>query len=641
MSWLISLLIAGAMFSAENNLPVLQTNNNSAETSAVKTAKADETERFEQTYPLSANGKVSVSNVNGSITIEGWDRPEVKLAYVKTADTKEHLSDAQVKIDAQKDSLDVETEYNSSWNRGNKNVRVEFRLMVPRAAALSEIQTVNGSINISNTTNLAKISAVNGEVKALNLRGAAELSTVNGTVTADFEQLDNTSRISLETVNGRAFLTLPSDANATVRAETTNGKITDDFGLPVRQAKYGGGSSLYGKIGTGDVKIKLESVNGELSVRRRADGKNPNPVTNLLSSNSYDLGNIGQRISDEVVGRISQRIKAQALEEARKEVENSNPNASNAEKEALILKKAQEKEKIMLDKMRGKSKSSSDGKVEMPEMNIKMPEINIKMPEIKIDVPMMMRDADWFQGVPSVERKSENFPVTGVPFITVNGGVCSVKVRGWDKPEVQYNFTRVSKDPNATPSLIAVGKNESQIKIDVTETKSDNIRLELEIFAPKKSNLQIVSDDDIYGGIRVENVSGDISIEGSDSPINVRDGEGKLNITNGAGAVRVIGFRGAVEAETGDGTMSFEGDFQKLTARTESGAIILTLPENADATIESNNENINAEGFALVRQDRGNAASTWKIGNGGKTYLLYTDSDGKIFVRNSDSLKIK
>ena len=49
----------------------------------VRTANPDETERIEKTFPLNANGRVAVSNVNGSINIRGWDRNEVQVVAVK------------------------------------------------------------------------------------------------------------------------------------------------------------------------------------------------------------------------------------------------------------------------------------------------------------------------------------------------------------------------------------------------------------------------------------------------------------------------------------------------------------------------------------------------------------------------------
>ncbi|NOT48781.1 MAG: hypothetical protein HOP17_13660, partial [Acidobacteria bacterium] len=184
MSWLYSIIFAGLVFSGDNAvkenspLPV-------AEPAAV--VVQGETERFEQSYPLSANGRVSVSNVNGSIVVEAWDKNEVRLEAVKTADTKEALADVQIKVDSRADFLSVEADYDS-WRRdrgdkGWKNrgkLEVQFKLSVPRTAVLNEIETVNGSVNVSNFTNLTKASAVNGNVNATNLRGTAYLETVNG-----------------------------------------------------------------------------------------------------------------------------------------------------------------------------------------------------------------------------------------------------------------------------------------------------------------------------------------------------------------------------------------------------------------------------------------------------------------------------
>ncbi|MDQ3712097.1 MAG: DUF4097 family beta strand repeat-containing protein, partial [Acidobacteriota bacterium] len=258
MSWLYTVIFAGLMFSSGNDLP--QASKNFTDSNVQAIVRQDETERFEQTYPLNSNGRVSVSNVNGSITLETWDKNEVKLEYVKTADNRERLSEVEIRIEGRQDSFSVETNF-EKWKRSdgkwNKNNRfdIQYRLIVPRNAILDEIETVNGSVSITGAGNFTKASAVNGQVRANNLRGTANLSTVNGTVEADFNELQAGSRISLNTVNGTVNLTIPSDANATVKADTLNGNITNDFGLPVRKGEYVG-RDLYGKIGSGDVQIR-------------------------------------------------------------------------------------------------------------------------------------------------------------------------------------------------------------------------------------------------------------------------------------------------------------------------------------------------------------------------------------------------
>ena len=259
MSWLYSIFLAGLAFSSTGS-PVNLNAVHSVDNSAVQ-AKADETEHFDQTYPITANGKVNLSNVNGSVTVEAWDRNEVRVEYTKTADSKERLNDVNVRIDSRADGISIETDYDN-WKRDNNTsnhgwkfsgkLEVTFKLTVPRGAMLNEIQTVNGSVDLADFTNYTKVSAVNGTVTARNIRGTARLSTVNGEVHADFDRLETGSKISLDTVNGHVNLVIPSDSNATVKADSLNGNISNDFGLPVRKGKYVG-RDLYGKLGSGDI----------------------------------------------------------------------------------------------------------------------------------------------------------------------------------------------------------------------------------------------------------------------------------------------------------------------------------------------------------------------------------------------------
>ena len=70
MSWLYSVVFAGLLFSSSDS-PIVATSIDKTQQVAAPTAVAkDETEIFEQSYPLNPNGRVSVSNVNGSIVVE-------------------------------------------------------------------------------------------------------------------------------------------------------------------------------------------------------------------------------------------------------------------------------------------------------------------------------------------------------------------------------------------------------------------------------------------------------------------------------------------------------------------------------------------------------------------------------------------
>ena len=54
------------------------------------------TEEFHRTVPLTANGRVAVDNVNGNVTITGWDQNQVQIDAVKKADTQQKLGGRRV-----------------------------------------------------------------------------------------------------------------------------------------------------------------------------------------------------------------------------------------------------------------------------------------------------------------------------------------------------------------------------------------------------------------------------------------------------------------------------------------------------------------------------------------------------------------
>jgi len=639
MSWLYTIIFAGLIFSSESNLP--EVSNNFTDSNVQAIVQQDETERFTQTYPLNANGKVSVSNVNGSIAVETWDRNEVKLEYVKTADSRERLSEVQIRIEARKDSFSVETDF-EQWKRNDgkwkKNNRfdIQYRLIVPRSAILDEIETVNGSVSITGAGNLTKASAVNGEVRAINLRGAANLSTVNGTVEADFEALQAGSRISLNTVNGTVNLTIPSDANATVKADTLNGSITNDFGLTVRKGEYVG-RDLYGKIGSGDVQIRLNSVNGALSIKRRNDGRNVKPATNLLNLKREDADEDWDDENNsnvkppkpprpprppkppkppkppadgEITGEVIRKSVEEGLKQAGKEIEKLGPELEKQYAEAI---------------KQAKNVNSEEMKAQIKEAMARMSEAN------------------WTIGSPNIETKNESFTVKGTPKVTLEARDCDVSVRGWDKSEVQYSVTRISKNGIQIPINFKATQNGSDVNMKFVTSggaADENYfeemnRVRIEIFVPKKSNLRIVTS----GEIRLEGVSGEINLQGADETINVRDSDGKLSATSADGRLRIIGFRGELDAKTADGEINLDGVFDKLSARTINGAIILTLPENANVNIESNRKDIIGEGVLLDYQGDGRSTSVWKVGSGGANHLLYTTADGRVIVRAANSIR--
>ncbi len=647
MSWLYTIVFAGLVFSSQSGSTTSGESLVQTPPAPAAVAIQDETEKFDKTYPLNSNGRVSLSNVNGSVVVEAWDRNEVKVEYTKIASSKDRLADVEVRIDSRADRLSIETDYNNwksrsgdSWSRNGK-LSVEFRLMVPRTAFLNEIETVNGSVTASNFTNFTKISAVNGSVTGTNLRGTVNLETVNGEVAADFDRLETGNKIALSTVNGRVNLAIPSDANATINADTLNGNITNDLGLPVRKGKYVG-RDLYGRIGNGDVRIKLDSVNGGLAIRRKSDGKTQNPVVNLLPNkekDDEDWDSDSERRRDRSEDADTAASDAKIDKEIQKAVK-------EAEKESAKAIKASQKELAAvqpeLDKISAKAMVVAADAIEQStkilnskEMQDKMREAQLRQQEALARIANADFNRNSFQ---RIEQKSDSFPVKGVPKITVNAEPCAVKVIGWDKNEVMYQVTQRLQSRRNDPLKVTETHNDSNVTITVDEPKSNNgmrfygdgQKTVIEIYVPRRSNLKITAN----GEIRLDGVSGDVELNGTDEAINVRDSGGKLMVKNYDGRIRVIGFSGELTAETTDGDVYLEGDFSKLTGKAGDGSFFITVPNDPNLDIEANVDALRVEYLRIPTKPEENV---WRFGSGGPKYQ-FTVGDGSVTIRRSDAI---
>jgi DUF4097 and DUF4098 domain-containing protein YvlB len=287
-------------------------------------------EEFHQTYPLSAQGRVSLSNINGAVRVMSWDRNEVKVDAVKSAYRRDRLDEAKIVVRSDINTIHVETNYpnrtqtfTDGAGRINNPATVEYTLTVPRTARIDSIELINGNLDIDGMTGDVKASSINGRVSAHELMGEVRLSTINGKLEAMFGRLNETKGLSLTSVNGPVILTIPSDSNAEIKASTVHGGITNEFGLPVRHGDYVG-RDLAGQLGQGGARIKLGNVNGSISLKHAPDGRPLSRATNLLAEtakNKDDKDDDDDFDVDETSSEARRAAREAALEARRARVD--------------------------------------------------------------------------------------------------------------------------------------------------------------------------------------------------------------------------------------------------------------------------------------------------------------------------------
>lgn len=218
---------------------------------------------FRQFYTIGPHGRIVIQNLYGDVSITAWDREEVLVEAIKRAPSRKGLDDAQVVVEPSAGALSIHTLYGGSET--GHPASVEYRITVPRSAALDDVKLVNGGLSIEGVAGPVKATAVNGAIHAQRLGGHAELFTVNGALEAEFEQVGRTRSISLCSINGPIRLSIPSGTGASVSAHNRSGGIDSKFGRVSREQD---GQRLHALLNRGGAQIKLENVNGGISIRQ-------------------------------------------------------------------------------------------------------------------------------------------------------------------------------------------------------------------------------------------------------------------------------------------------------------------------------------------------------------------------------------
>ena len=576
-------------------------------------------EEFHQSYPLSPTGRVSLANINGGVQIKVWDRASVQVDAIKKAYRRERLNEARIEVTSTEDNIRIKTEYpeENQTFRGDERrydnpATVEYTLTVPRKAALESVELVNGSLDIDGVEGNVKASSINGKVNARGLQGEAKLSTINGPLIANFAQLDESKPISLTSVNGNLTLVIPSDSNASVRAGTVHGGINNDFGLQVRHGEYVG-HNLEGQIGTGGPRIKLDNVNGAISINHAQDGRTISPATSVVIDRQ----------------KIREEAQRSAEEDAERRVEQASAIAESTRANAQSMRLTRQAQR---DAQRQVDQALQEAQRE----------IERAQRELQRQQRMQVRVVNRVKAVSAVgagenyykfnAQETKSFSVSGAPRVNVTTFDGHVTVRGWDKAEVSYKATKLAPDDESLKQINVVGEQQGQvISVNATNPNQNNGSVNIEVFVPKQSSLHVSSGD---GAVSLDGVSGEITLRSGDGAIEVSNSGGQLQVNTGDGTIQISKFDGQVDARTGDGAIALDGNFNALSAKTGDGEISLTVPAGSSFTIETNSpEEITNQGFAVAEDITPSPRlKRWRIGNGGKVFVLRT-GEGKILLR--------
>jgi len=208
-----------------------------------------------------------LEGINGEIEVTGSDTAtQVTATGFRriTADTQQEADDAlpDLQVEMTSTTEEVLLKTLQPKNSAGKNYEVEYVIVLPQNLAIT-LLNANGSITVDGANAGLIISIANGSITTRNILDDATLAVANGRIDAQVTLLSG-SVVRAGTSNGNLRLEVPTQTSAEVTAAVGNGEITTT-GL-VFTDLITGGSSLSGRLGSGDGTIDLSTGNGSIDL---------------------------------------------------------------------------------------------------------------------------------------------------------------------------------------------------------------------------------------------------------------------------------------------------------------------------------------------------------------------------------------
>ncbi len=272
-------------------------------------------EEVDRKLDAASDGHVHISNISGSISVQGWSRNEVEV----TGELGRNVEELYFERNGDKITIKVKVPRKSS-----RGIETDLYIQVPEQSSIDvgtvsadievdevfgdlKLNTVSGDIDADAVAADVTAGAVSGDVEVNGSREEAEtransvsgdvtlfrvagniaaesvsgdiiidegafdrvdMNTVNGEILFQSELRDD-GKLKAETVNGSVDIEFVGRIEGRFEIDTFNGDIDNCFGPKAkRTSKYTPGWELEFVEGDGDARITISTLNGDVTICR-------------------------------------------------------------------------------------------------------------------------------------------------------------------------------------------------------------------------------------------------------------------------------------------------------------------------------------------------------------------------------------
>jgi hypothetical protein len=301
-----------------------------------------------QTFNITDNARVEIRACRNRVTIVGWDdahtvetdcdarqegdtvivenahKPSLRVPRNATVIIADCNSDVRVdNIAGRLELLNVNGDAALREIRGDTFIRdLDGDLAVRGAGTLTGEGTWDGDVSLRNVDSLnvseidsdvsireagsIKIASVDGDFVAAGVHGSVNVINIDGDAVVSFDTLGET----LLRAEGDVVVSLPADANADLELDAPEGDLMVRGAVKIAEQSE---NHLRGTVGSGGVKVQVESTDGDLIVRTIGMAGQAEHFGRIHAEMGREYAKMGQEYA-EMGRRIAEDVKQSVKE---------------------------------------------------------------------------------------------------------------------------------------------------------------------------------------------------------------------------------------------------------------------------------------------------------------------------------------
>jgi Toastrack DUF4097 len=229
-------------------------------------------ETFERLYTIQPTADITIQNRDGAILVYGSNTNEMQIQATKKAYSRMRLKQIAIDVSAQPSSVSINVNIppKPKWALFDRSGTVDCTIVVPATANISQLRLDAGEVLLDGIHGRSVHAWLgDGRMIAHNCFTDIDLALQRGNLTISYDWWEP-RRFSIQAnlAQGNAWALLPGDAAFHLTAETTYGRIANDFDNPAIARPTSAAATKIEMLanGGGKAAIKMRTADGDIKI---------------------------------------------------------------------------------------------------------------------------------------------------------------------------------------------------------------------------------------------------------------------------------------------------------------------------------------------------------------------------------------